>query len=294
MPFCARKGFSLIEVDYTAQELRAAGALSKDKTMTESFTAPLTIKGPDGEDYPNPVADLHTLSAQSISQDWFKGCPTHLLVKRAREVPPGATRSPRDDGKTLNFAKVYLSSPQSIAERNHITLELAKMWDQKHKETYSGYYDWAHEVGRIAISRGFAINSRGRIRWVDEANSKGAGESPERSAVNFMVQGLCADLTKEADIRCSKELNKEGVQCLLAVHDALLFEVPGSTEVDWENSKCVDGVYTKLKYKVDKGAKQIADCIVKIMEDVETEFFKDLGSPIKGAAEAGVFPYWSH
>lgn len=142
-------------------------ALSKDPVMTESFTAELFIKGPDDKDYPNPRADLHSLSALScIYPEWFKDISPYQIVSRAREVPPGHTKSPRDNGKTLNFAEIYLSSAASIAERNHISLELAKMWDSKHKETYAGYYDWAHEQGRIAIGRGFAINSRGRIRWV--------------------------------------------------------------------------------------------------------------------------------
>jgi hypothetical protein len=101
-------------------------------------------------------------------------------------------------------------------------------------------------------------------------------------------------MTKQADIECRQEFRGNGVICLLAVHDALVFEVPGSYEINWDESKCVDGVWTKLKFKVNDEAKQIADRIIQIMEDVETEMFKALGSPIKGKAEAGISPYWNH
>lgn len=109
-----------------------------------------------------------------------------------------------------------------------------------------------------------------------------------------MVQGTCSDITKEADIRCSKEFAGTDVICLLAVHDALVFEVPGTAEINWQESKCVDGVWTKLEFIVNEEAKQIADRIIQIMEEVETEMFLDLNSHIKGKAEAGISPYWSH
>jgi DNA polymerase I-like protein with 3'-5' exonuclease and polymerase domains len=85
--------------------------------------------------------------------------------------------------------EIYLSTPQSIAERNHISVATATEWDKNHKETYKGYYAWANEAGRIARNRGYMISNTGRWRFTDEANSKGSGESPERNAVNFAVQG---------------------------------------------------------------------------------------------------------
>lgn len=198
--------------------------------------------------------------------------------------------------KAKLITEIYLSTAQSIAERNHVSLELAKEWDKRHKETYKEYYAWAAEAGRIARARGFAVMSSHRQRWVDEQNSKGSGESLERNAVNAMIQGSCADCTKQADIECreDKDLRSNGVICLLAVHDALVFEVPGSYEIDWDESECVDSVWTKLKFKVNDEAKEIAARIIQIMEDVETEMFEDLNSPIKGKAEAGISPYWNH
>jgi hypothetical protein len=105
---------------------------------------------------------------------------------------------------------------------------------------------------------------------------------------------LSADMTKEADLRCEREFKGTDVKGLLAVHDALVFLAPGRCEIDWEKSENKNGVWTKLKFKVDAEAKEIADRIVKIMEDVETEMFQDVGSPILGKAEAGISLYWNH
>ena len=157
--------------------------------MVESFLAPEYLTSPEGAVYKNPVADLHFQSAyKCIKPDWFEGAPEHKLVERSKEIPEGWKDSPRGYGKTLNFAEIFLSTPQSLAKRNHVPLATAIGWDNSHKETYQGYYEWAYEIGRIATSRGFAINSRGRVRWVDENNSTGSGESPERSAVNHCIK----------------------------------------------------------------------------------------------------------
>ena len=142
--------------------------------------------------------------------------------------------------------------------------------------------------------RGYAITECHRHRWVDEANSKGSGESTERNAVNAMIQSYCADITKQADIELRRLFKGTDIHCLLAVHDALVFEAPGSAVINWDESKCVDGVWTKLKFNVSDEAKEIAAQIVKVMQDVETEMFSRLGSPIQGAAEAGISLYWNH
>lgn len=295
MPFCAPSGYLLVEADYSGQELRIGAVLSKDETMVEAFTAPDKLLTEDGREYDNPYADLHAMSGITcIDPDWFIGIPVEDWVKRSRECRPGQTKDPRSNGKTLNFASIYLSTAKSIAERNCISLETAKEWESRHRKSYKTYYDWAAEVGRIAVARGYAINTEGRIRWVDEANSKGSGESTERNAVNFLVQGMAADMTKEADIRLREAFRGTGIKGLLAVHDALLFKIPGTYEILWDESEQKNGVWTKLKYKINKEAEEIGNKIIAIMEEVETEMFSYLGSPIKGKADIGIKPFWSH
>lgn len=107
MPFCAPPGKIIIECDYAAMELRCGAAYSHDPVMTESFIAPAKLVDAEGKKYDNPVSDMHTQSAiNCIMPSWFTDIPESQLVARAKEVPPGQKKSPRDNGKTLNFAKV--------------------------------------------------------------------------------------------------------------------------------------------------------------------------------------------
>jgi len=295
MPFCAPEGKVIIEADYSAMELCCGAAASKDPVMTEASVAPKKLLDIAGKEYDNPYADMHTMTAKEcINPPWFEGIPETQWVEQARKKPPGEKYKPRELGKTLNFANIFLSTAASIAERNNITLEMATEWNKRHKETYKGYYDWAAEVGRIAVSRGYAYTECHRWRYVDEANSKGSGESTERNAVNFLIQGYCSDITKEADIQLGSLFKGTDIYCLLAVHDALVFEAPGSAVINWDESKCVDGVWTELEFIVNDEAEEIAAQIIKVMQDVETEMFSRLGSPIQGAAEAGISLYWNH
>lgn len=138
------------------------------------------------------------------------------------------------------------------------------------------------------------IKSLALITKCLESNSKGSEDSPERAAVNNRNQSLGADMTKEADLQCYYEFRNTDVNCILAVHDALVFEVPGTATVNWEKSKKEDDVWTHLEFDVSQDAKDVAERIVKIMEDVQTQFYKDMGSNIKGKAEAGLGMFWGH
>lgn len=167
MLFVAPHGKIILEADYSGQELFIAAVLSKDPRMVDAFTCKKTLVTPSGIEYPNPKADLHLISSmQCIDPEWFIGYPDHKLLDRANEVPPKQKSSPRGKGKTLNFASIYLSSAQSIAERNRVALKTAEEWNSRHRTTYAVYYDWAAEVGRIATARGWMPNARGRVRWV--------------------------------------------------------------------------------------------------------------------------------
>jgi hypothetical protein len=107
MPFCAPEGKVIIEADFSAQELRLGAALSKDPVMTVSFTSDEFIYDTEGNPCPNPAADLHCMSAvRCVLPSWFEEIPETQWVKRSKEVPPGAKRTPRDDAKVLNFARV--------------------------------------------------------------------------------------------------------------------------------------------------------------------------------------------
>lgn len=69
----APKGRCIAGIDFTGQELMAITQQCKDPIMWQVYTSPETlIDSVTGKEYPNPDADMHTLSAKAWFPDIFK------------------------------------------------------------------------------------------------------------------------------------------------------------------------------------------------------------------------------
>ena len=192
MPFIAnpRTGFAVedpnrvwVSVDYSGQELMIAAAWSKDPAMIRAFKEPEEKTLPDGTKYKNPYADLHALTGiECCAPHLFIGVPEHELVALAK------ANGARKSGKITNFGIIFLQTAQSLSSLNHVPLKETEQWVKGHERTYAGYHAWAQSYGALAAVRGFAVTPVSHyIRWVDEENSKGAGESVIRAAVNAAI-----------------------------------------------------------------------------------------------------------
>jgi hypothetical protein len=299
--FCIQSpGRVIVSCDYSSQEILIATVLSKDPTMTMAQLAPKKLTREDGTEYVNPDGDFHCLTAANCSHPHLvEGLPPDQWYDVLTKVQPGAKSKPRNIGKTINFSMLYLSSAKSISERNHVKLEVAEQWVKGHMETYPGYYAWAEEYGNISAARGFAIipyiESK---RWCLEERSGGReGDSAVRSSVNAAIQGSAAYQTKKSMILIQEAIDNgelAGVEIIGQCHDEILFYVPGVSQVDWNNTKMKDGVITELVFTHDKQASEVTKKILKIMEGVQTEMFRALGSEIKGACSETIAPVWAH
>ncbi|TEX51490.1 MAG: hypothetical protein B7C55_05295 [Actinomycetales bacterium mxb001] len=289
-----------ISVDYSGQEAITAAVVSNDSTMCRSYLADPSILGPDGILYPNPEADMHTLTAaKCIAPHLFEDQPLYLWRQIADKS--GA----RKKAKPLNFGALYLMTSSTASETFSVKESVASDWLKNHRNTYPGYYSWAEEYGSISASRGFAICPfTNCIRWVDEENSKRVGESSIRAAVNFAIQGPCAQMIKEATNSlyfnvCSKYPE---ISILNIVHDEINIIAPGSCWLDFSkvsiNSKGlitdVNGKPCPPSFLFDEQASFYANLVKSTMEHVQTSMFSSFGSNIKGRAEFSVGPYWVH
>lgn len=89
---------------------------------------------------------------------------------------------------------------------NFIKLKIAESWVAAHKSKYKGFHKWADNVGRIASHRGWTNTQLGRVRWVNEENSKGNEGGLERLAVSAQIQGCAADQGKLALVLLYKKI----------------------------------------------------------------------------------------
>ena len=205
--FVAPEGWSLVSIDYSNQEMYIAAILSGDEVMLNAFRPDqevadyifyLTDDGKilmkDGKPVmvKNPLKDLHTQTSLSCCHPHlFVGKQPHQYIEIAKDKSLTPTGKPsRDYAKTVNFGILYMQTAVAMSQQNYITEEEAEVWIKNHKEKYHTFHSWAAEVASLSTARGWYRNqSTGRLRWVQEDNSKSAGASPARSGVNFGIQG---------------------------------------------------------------------------------------------------------
>ena len=144
--------------------------------------------------------------------------------------PDEVTPEDRDRGKTTNFALVYGQSSGSTAERLNITRDEADALVQRYFSNPRVEKAWRTGVKAETRRTGFVTTPFGRRRNVPQVHSQNEKERlhGDRLAVNTVIQGGCADVTKMAIIRCYRTAQNHWpgkVHLVLTVHDSLTFEV---------------------------------------------------------------------
>jgi len=287
----APPGYVMVSCDFSAQEIRIAGWISKDKKILEVYTTTPTIPGPDGE-YPNPNADMHTITAsQCCYPEIFVGKEEWEYVGIAKDSSLiDAKGDARLMGKITNFGLLYAQTAEALAKLNYLKVSQTKGWIDKHKSVYQGFHTWADQVGHLGTVRGWMMNPQGRMRWVAEDNSKGVGSSPARSAVNFQIQGTAADMAKLALFYVYNLFKNTDCKLISLIHDEVLCAVPGSYELDLNKSKLKNGMFIPAftySDEVEDMAKKIRQCMIK----AEDEIFK---GEFPSDADYAISPFWNH
>jgi hypothetical protein len=293
-----------IDLDFRNQELYIAGVLSQDKTFLRALLEEPEYKTIeiDGKEvtYPNPAADLHTLTTKDCCfPEFFIGVPEHKIVATAKdEALIKQKGAPRDYGKVTNFGIAYFQTAKAMADLNYLPEEECAQWIERHEATYVQFHSWAKQEKELAAARGWVANDwSGRIRWVQEENSKAAGASPGRSGVNFKIQSLGADIGKLALVKLLKEslrtpIKIQRFRIRAFIHDEVLITAPGRCWLDeaaTEKASAKAGAWTP-KWAYDDQARETAERCKQLMEEAESEVLG--GYP--GMASYSIGPYWVH
>lgn len=192
--FIAREGHDLIFADYSQQELRVlAHYMSglKSHEMTEIFN--------DG------TIDLHQETASAIF-----------------EVPYDQVTKPmRRDGKETNFAIVYGAGIKRIADLHGVDDDTAKARLYRLYDRFPGLRKLKRTCEEKMRERQYVITAFGRRHR--EREGKYAYK-----AVNSLVQGTSADMTKAAMVKIDDAFRAEDLDSmiLLQVHDEIIVESP--------------------------------------------------------------------
>jgi len=212
--FIAKKGYVLLNVDWSTIEIRIMAHESGDKTLIKFL---------------NDGRDIHQETADSINSQF------------------GLTLS-RGQGKTINFGVLYLMGAESLAymlnkelknqlksgkitdieyKKNFITKQTAQNIIDGYFNTYVGFKEFVTNETRESQKSGWVWTMGGRKRPVFELNNKKTFGVGQRKTVNTIIQGGAGDLMKLAIMRLQRMYveNNYDATTLLYIHDEYVIEV---------------------------------------------------------------------
>lgn len=197
--FISREDHTLIFADYSQQELRVLAhylAYVQDSSMADV--------------YRSSDLDLHAETAAAVFE---------VPVERV-------SKTQRSSGKETNFAIVYGAGaerigklhgvPDSDAAKEHGRAVLNRVYAR-----FPGLMNLKRTCERKMRKRGYVVTSFGRRHREKEGKFA-------YKAVNSLVQGTSADMTKSAMVRIDEAFHSENMASMivLSVHDEIVVEAP--------------------------------------------------------------------
>jgi len=223
--FIARPGFVILAIDFGGVELRIAGNVSNEKKWIDEFRHAECIAK-----YEN---DYEILELSPLS----KICPYcrkevgDIHSQTSMNVFGTVEKMYRDKAKGVNFGILYGAGGKTIAENVHVSEDEGYRIVKTFLDALPGIKRWIKEQHKIAAATQMVKTAFGRIRLIPEMKSDNKQQVAfgERTAVNTVVQGASADITKIAMVGCDRLIQKQGWQehcrMLLTVHDEIVFEI---------------------------------------------------------------------
>lgn len=224
-------GYRFVVADFSNVELRIAMALSGDQFMEKAF---------------RDRVDLHTRTAESMFgldkiESYRKASDKQEWADSHDVVVGGKTLegvSYRKVAKKINFMVLYGGGVQRLSAILRIPLDTTKELFKRHRKAFHQVMDWIYTQGErldLTATRVYSATRSGRRRWYDVPKFK-IGETDEdqwrgrcaairRQLANAPIQGLSADVTKEAIGLWHERYNCEAMHLVMAIHDELIIEV---------------------------------------------------------------------
>ena len=212
--FVAKKGYSLIVVDWSTIEIRIMAHESQDVEMMDTL---------------NNYRDVHQETTDRIN------AMTGLQLKRS-------------DGKTANFAILYGMSAVSLSytlnkelkklvkkgkiteaefRQREVSQRMAQTIIDGYYSAYYGFAQWGRNEIEHSAHTGWVWTLGGRRRPVPELRNKRTRSAGERIVVNTMIQGGAGDIMKLAIRKLFETYAREkyDAEVLLYIHDEYVIEV---------------------------------------------------------------------
>jgi hypothetical protein len=183
---CPAPGQAVAYVDWSAQELGIAAALSGDLVMQEAYRS---------------------------------GDPYLWLARRVGAVPPDATKKThpqaREQFKVVSLGVLYGLSADGLARKLNVPPCRGRELLHYHQQTFRRFWQWSEQVEMQGMLTG-------QLRTVFGWTVHVGAEANPRSLRNFPMQGNGAEMMRLACCLATER----GISVCCPVHDALLVEGP--------------------------------------------------------------------
>ena len=204
---------------------------------------PTLIRPDTNEEYKNPKGDLHTLAACGMYPA-LEQVPTWDLIKEAKKDMGGWNRRTR--GKICGFTLVYGGSANRISTALQVDIKVAEQLLNGYFNMFPELKDYIDRVSTLAkYQKWVECPVTNRRYFIGESNAKGLSDDNtiQRKAVNTIVQGVSAIMTKKAayliDQNFEKLNNKYSKdfpignhgRIVALVHDECVSYIPGQGKV---------------------------------------------------------------
>jgi DNA polymerase I-like protein with 3'-5' exonuclease and polymerase domains/5'-3' exonuclease len=244
----AKLGHDLVvSIDWSQQELRIAGALSRDEAFLDCYIGQGVEHAISAETWEilgdalmnkflqTGTKDIHTQTATGLLK-WAYEEVIAALEGDDKELAKKA-KNARTTAKPINFGGTYGIGAAKLARQLICTFEEAKRFLADKKALYHGFERWREQVIDEVNRLGYVTTALGNRRHAyNEVTSPDDNlrAAIYRQVVNYLIQGLAADNLK----RTLTEIHRQGIlpRCnatlIAPIYDEVVFSVHHSNVVD--------------------------------------------------------------
>lgn len=231
-----KPGAVILSLDFNAQELRDIADDSQDPNMLACYVG-------------DNLKDMHSITAASIA---LGRMPEYMqpLIEKLREyyedqddlvywafkeiekVDEKLYGDYRSLGKKVNFTTEYGAMAEKLAMTLMVTMEEAQAFIDAREAAFHVAAKWKEGLIKQAREDGYIRSRLGAKRHLGEmfdSFDRSISSKAERQAVNFRIQGSCAEQTKKAEGRMWREgifaSGEFDAVCIGPVHDEVVASV---------------------------------------------------------------------
>jgi DNA polymerase I-like protein with 3'-5' exonuclease and polymerase domains len=233
----AKKGWKIVAIDYSGQELRVVTNFSREPLWEKEFfrCSGCGHEFPQAEVIPPPpeppppfcpdcgsdsIGDLHTLTAIAL----YGPAVTEMSDFKDK----------RGKSKSVNFALCYGGGGAAVVRAADVDKEEGWRIKRQFDKTYRGLSAWWAKQREYAKQHKLVLTAFNRRIPVPDIDSPDGGfrSKAERNAVNGPIQATGSDVMKWAMGLVYRECKKRGwlekVRMIITIHDELVYEIEDS------------------------------------------------------------------